>query len=158
MATKITLPDGTIIESDVPEDAADAAASLTHRNNLSRLRAPRSASRPSSPRKSKAIAFDFADSAKLFIAALMRSASGMNTDQVAAAINIKPRSIPPVLRSIARWAQRKKMSIEDIIDRKAEYVDRKPVTHYRLTDRGKTELAWAVPDTNGKPAEERIMN
>jgi len=88
-----------------------------------------------------------------FLGLLLTTNEGLNTEQVAAHLSIGPKSIPPILRSLAKWGKLKKHNLDGLLTRKMTYVNRRPVTMYTLTEQGRLMFVGKVqmPVTNGKP-------
>ncbi len=110
---------------------------------------PRSVDRtkPTAPK-----AIELTEPTKLFLNALLKSTSGLNTDQLALELGIGAKSLPPVLRTLKKWCERKKLDFEGLINRRPGYVNKRYVTTYSLTDQGRVKFASLVGTlaANGK--------
>jgi hypothetical protein len=97
---------------------------------------------------------DLSDTTKQFLLVLMKASKGMNTEQAARLLHLDSRGIPPLLRGIARWCRDRNVDRNSLLISKAVYVNRRPVTHYTLTDAGKTTFGPIAADQaanlNGK--------
>lgn len=92
---------------------------------------------------------DLGEMATRFLDLLLKTDKGLNTEEVAVNLGISPKSLPPILRSLAKWSRVKKLDLDGLITRKMAYVNRRPVTVYNLTDHGR--LTIAAKPLNGPP-------
>jgi hypothetical protein len=139
-----------MLENGVVEvDTLDELRLLQGKKN--RERQPRAQSRPS-----KRSVAALSDEAKRFLLLLMTAKNGSNTTDIAKRLGLEARQIPPILRTLSRWCGEKKVDRDTLLTTRMDYVDRKPVTTYTLTDQGKTVFgpmaAEQSPNLNGKDA------
>ena len=109
------------------------------------------------PRASNKSAFNLSDTTKRFLLLLLRAPQdGLNTAELAERLKLESRGIPPLVRGVATWCRDKKLDRDKLLTTRMDYVDRKPVTVYKLTDQGKTTFgpmaAEQVANLNGKEA------
>lgn len=98
--------------------------------------------------------------AKLFLAALLKTGKGLTTEQAARAIEVAPKSLPPVVRSLNSWCKHQKIVLDQMVKRTTAYDNRRVISLYNLTDEGRVffagrvELATAPPNGAGSKAAE----
>jgi len=78
---------------------------------------------------------------KIFVAALLKSAKGLTSEQAAQVIGIGLKSLPPVVRSLNAWCKHHKVNFEGMIKRTNQYDNRRVISLYSLTDDGRLFFA-----------------
>ena len=94
---------------------------------------------------------ELGEMANRFLRLMLTTDQGMNTEQVATTLGISSKSIPPILRGLAKWSRAKKRDIDGLLTRKTAYVNRRPVTIYNLTDEGRLMIAATLPGLPSTP-------
>jgi hypothetical protein len=150
MAFKL-LPDGTI-QTDSVEELLEARAALAGEQSSKRQRAnPKS--------RSAKVRVELSNTVKAFLVALLKHPTGLDTHQIAKAIEIDPRQVPPVIRHLTKWAEGAKVKLDDLLKRKPQFENRKPVTLYALTEDGRTTFGPMLGFQNGNgEARSETMN
>ncbi len=95
------------------------------------------------------------DLAKGMLSAMLQSGQGLNTDELTKTLGIEPKSLPPVLRSLRKWCQEKKLDFEGVIEKRPAYLNKRYVTVYSLTDHGRVTfagMAGLLEAVNGRGA------
>jgi hypothetical protein len=93
--------------------------------------------------------------AKQFIQALIASPTGLTTERAAAALGVQPMSIPPVVRSLNKFCQRRHVVFGKLVTRTTAYENRRQVSVYAFTAEGRTFFARHLEQTssNGTDAK-----
>jgi hypothetical protein len=138
---KLTTPDGFTFEID----SIDQAVALKQRLGSSSASAPRqpraqSNAAPQPKRGGDVLTMSTVE----FLDVLWKAANGLTTDEAAAALNVNPKSIPPLVRSLHNWCSRRSLKLDDLLTRRPRYIDRKQVTQYKLTEQGRHEFMSIV--------------
>ena len=71
-----------------------------------------------------------------FLAALVRTPAGLTSDEVARAAEIRTGNIPPIVRELNSWARREGVVLAELIDRERGFERGRPISTYRLSERG----------------------
>ena len=78
---------------------------------------------------------------KRFVAALIDVyPQGSPTKSLAAQIGVSTRALPALTTGLRRYFKKLGLNFEELIEREKRFVDRKPVSIYSLTERGKEVL------------------
>jgi len=154
MATiKVTTPDGFTFELTSLDDAVALKRKLDSPAH----------SRQPNPLRLKPEMRTVADSAlshntRILLDLLWKATAGLNTEEIAKAINISAKGIPPLIRNLHGWAEGRALKLDDLMDRQSVYVNRKPLTRYHLTESGRKAFSEVVVQHNvdgAKPKEEQ---
>jgi DNA-binding PadR family transcriptional regulator len=139
MTIRITFPDGLVVETDSVREATEVRNAFTGKRTrrLPLVKSPEANRSATSSSELSALPVRFLD-------LLSQHPAGINTDTVAKTLGIGPKSIPPILRALNRWAKHRSFDLKRLISGTAQFVDRRPVTFYRLTDEGRKAFGAIV--------------
>jgi hypothetical protein len=74
------------------------------------------------------------------IAALKGAPTGIESPDLAGALGVTPRSIPPLILGLRRKVRALGMDLDDLLIRETTYAKGRPVSKYRLTEEGIKKL------------------
>lgn len=115
---------------------------------------------PAAPRAKRQLSksdSELSENARAFLRALIKSPTGLNTDQASSELKINAKQLPPVLRSLAKWCDQHRHKPDTLIARKPVFVNRRPLTEYRLTEEG-LKLFGKLAGAQSMNGKESTMN
>jgi hypothetical protein len=93
---------------------------------------------------------------KAFLRALVAAPAtkGLTTEAAAQILEIEPRGLPPVMRSLNRWCQKQGIVLDKLVTRDTGYdANRRPTSVYKLTDDGLTFFKVRLETTSPNDTE-----
>jgi len=129
MAFRI-LPDGTI-EADSLGEALQARDAILQK-------------RPSRSRQKASGGSNISENTRAFLTVLWGKPQGVLSPEVAAALNLSPKSLPPIVRGLRTIAAKSKMDFADLLVVETVTEKGKQVTRYRLGEAGRRIFAGVI--------------
>jgi hypothetical protein len=115
------LADGTV-ETDSVEEAMKVRAAFL-----------KEARKQGAPDRNISNNDEFSEDTKRFLYVLAAGGS-YSSDEIAEEAKISKKSIPPLIRGLNSWANRRGLNLDDLLVRTQKSVKGKPVSTYRLTE------------------------